>query len=134
MNVAKTWQIPFPVEQVYAAWVSSTTVIPPATRMEVEPRVGGHYRLFMETAEFTGRNEGEFLLVEPNARVRYTWEWNNDGEVTTIDVTFAAADAGTQVTQVNLMHTGFTSQASADTHDAGWEAYIEGFIQLLQTS
>ncbi len=129
INIVKTWSLPFPLETVYDAWVSSSTVIPPATRMDVCPIVGGHYRLFMETPDFVGRNEGEFLLVEPNSRVRYTWEWNGDGEVTTIDVTFEGTEHGTDV---RLSHDGFATQESADTHNSGWDSYIEGFTEHLR--
>ena len=41
--VEKTYDFPFPPDRVYAAWVSSDTVIPPATAMDIEPKVGGHY-------------------------------------------------------------------------------------------
>ena len=49
--------------------------------------------------DFVGKNEGEFLVVEPGKRVVYTWEWNGDGEVTTIEVRFAALDSGSRVIQ-----------------------------------
>lgn len=128
MKIVKTYQVPFPVDAVYAAWVSSDTVIPPATSMDVLPEVGGHYRLLMETPEFTGRNEGTFTRVEPNRRVTYTWEWNHDGEVTEIDVHFEAIDAGTRV---SLTHSGFTSSTSVSTHDSGWDSYMEQFVKHL---
>lgn len=129
MEIYKTWELPFPIESVYQAWVSSDTVIPPATRMDVQPVVGGHYRLYMEMPDFSGKNEGKFLLVKPNEQVTYTWEWNGDGEVSTIDVQFKTTN---NVTRVQLTHSGFSTQESADNHDAGWDAYINGFIQHLE--
>ena len=128
MELKKSYTLPFPVDTVYAAWVSSNTVIPPATGMDVLPEVGGHYRLVMEMPDFSGKNEGEFLVVEPNARVTYTWEWNNDGEVSTIDVRFNAAGEGTRI---DLVHHGFTSEESVTNHDSGWDSYVEGFIKHL---
>ncbi|MEM7280986.1 MAG: SRPBCC domain-containing protein [Pseudomonadota bacterium] len=128
MSIDKTYQLPFPPEVVYAAWVSSDTVIPPATAMDIDPKEGGHYRLIMETPEFTGRNEGTFTLVEPNQRVTYTWEWNGDGEVTTIDVVFQAKDQGTHLM---LKHTGFSKRESMESHDAGWDSYIAGLTSFL---
>ncbi len=53
--------------------------------------------------DFQSKNEGEFLRVEPNARVTYTWEWNGDGEVSTIDVVFTRTDGGTHIA---LTHEG----------------------------
>lgn len=130
MKIDKTYTIPFALEQVYAAWVSSDTVIPPATRMDIKPVVGGHYRLFMDTPEFQGTNEGEFLSVEPNSHVVYTWEWNGDGEVSTISVLFEAADEGTLVT---IAHDGFDKAESVSNHDSGWDSYVEGFVKHLRS-
>lgn len=130
MDIQCCYQVPYALAQVYAAWVSSATVIPPATAMDIEPRVGGHYRLLMETPNFTGRNEGTFSAVEPNQRVCYSWEWNGDGEVTQVDVQFAARGAGTEV---KINHSGFTSAASRDTHRSGWDSYMEGFCSFLAT-
>ncbi len=129
MVIDKVYDLPFPLEQVYAAWVSSETVIPPATGMDILPEVGGHYRLIMETPEFTGRNEGTFSRLEPEQRVTYTWEWNGDGEVTEIDVRFEESDTGTRV---SLTHSGFTKDESVSNHNTGWDSYIEGFINHLR--
>lgn len=131
MDIQKIYQLPFPRESVYAAWVSSDTVIAPATAMDINPVVGGHYRLFMESADFTGRNEGSFLAVDPNEHVRYTWEWNSDGEVTEIDVTFSANANGTEVI---IAHRGFHSQKNADQHASGWDSYIKGFTSFLEAA
>jgi len=128
MQIDRTWELPFAVPAVYQAWVSSDTVIPPATRMEIYPVVGGHYRLIMETPDFSTRNEGRFLLVEPNQRITYTWQWEGDAEVSTIDVQFSATDSGTRV---ELNHSGFVSEQSRAQHESGWDSYIEGFTRHL---
>ena len=128
MELEKRYQLPFPRERVYAAWVSSDTVIPPATAMDIDPRVGGHYRLIMDGPDFQGRNEGEFSRVEAGERVTYSWQWQGDEEKTEIDVTFAGSDDSTEV---RIQHTGFLTEASAAQHDAGWDSYIEGFSVFL---
>jgi len=131
MDIHKVYTVPFPPETVYAAWVSSDTVIAPATAMDIDPVVGGHYRLIMETPEFAGRNEGAFLAVDPNAHLRYTWEWNGDGEVTEIDVTFSATQEGTEI---KLTHSGFRNEESKERHSSGWDSYIGGFSAFLASS
>lgn len=128
MIIEKTYKLPFPVDRVYSAWVSSNTVIPPATSMDINPVVGGHYRLLMKTPDFVGRNEGKFLIVEEGKHVRYTWEWNGGGEVTEIDVTFFPSDSGTTI---ELTHENFTKQESLDQHNGGWDNYIKGFVAFL---
>ncbi|MEM0911645.1 MAG: SRPBCC domain-containing protein [Pseudomonadota bacterium] len=128
MNIHKTYELAFPIEHVYAAWVSSNTVIPPATSMDILPEIGGHYRLFIEMPDMKSSNEGKFLIIEPNRHIRYTWEWNNDGNVTEIDVVFIPIQQGTRIV---LKHSGFTDQQSMAMHDAGWDSYVEGFTNYL---
>lgn len=130
MQLDKTYELPFPVAKVYGAWVSSETVIPPATKMDVLPEVGGHYRLFMETPDFTMTNEGAFSVVEPEQRLVYTWEWNHDGEVSTIEVRFKPTDLGTRI---DLTHSGFTKLESVEQHDSGWDSYVDGVIGFLSS-
>ena len=128
MDIEKVYDMPFSPEAVYAAWVSSDTVIPPATAMDINPVVGGHYRLVVKSDEWDTQNEGKFLEVEENKHLRYTWEWNQDGDVTEIEVTFAASPAGTRLT---LAHRGFTSQDSYDNHATGWDGYIKGLAAFM---
>jgi len=130
MQLEKTYDSNFSIQAVYGAWVSSNTVIPPATRMEVLPEVGGHYRLIMETPDFKGKNEGKFLAVDPGEHVIYRWEWNDDGEITSIEVTFSEINNGTQV---GLKQSGFTKEKSVTHHDSGWDSDIEGFTAHLQS-
>jgi len=127
-TIEKTYDLPFEVGTVYSAWISPETVIPPATSMDIEPVVGGHYRLFMQADGFTSRSEGRFLLVRPETRLRYTWEWNGDGEITEIDVTFEDTGGNTRLT---ICHGGFRSAESAAMHDAGWDSYIEGLGRFI---
>lgn len=130
MDIIKVYQLPFAKEDVYSAWVSSKTVISPATSMDIKPEVGGHYRLLMDSDDFTSRNEGVFLAVQVNERVHYTWEWNNDGEISEIEVEFISIPMGTEI---KLLHTGFTKQQSADMHSSGWDSYIKGLSEHLTT-
>ncbi len=132
-SIDSAWILPFAPERVYAAWVSSDTVIPPATKMDVQPRVGGHYRLTAQNDTLTMHNEGRFIEVTPNAHLRYTWQWSGpeevDEEVTEIEVTFSAHENGTQV---RLQHRGFLSAESRTNHDNGWNSYIKGLRAFIK--
>ncbi len=132
MQILKTFELPYPPAAVYAAWVSSDTVIPPATAMEIDPRVGGHYRLITDTPDFKTRNEGTFLELTPDAHVRYTWQWQGDDEQTIIDVRFEPRKDG-QATRIVLQHSGFQRADSQAQHDEGWDAYLSGFEAFLAT-
>lgn len=128
MKIDKTYTLPFPPNRVYAAWVCPETIIPPATRMDINPMVGGHYRQFMETEDRCNRAEGLFFSVEPDRHVRYTWERDRDGEITEIDVVFDAVDDGTSL---RICHTGFRKEESRSLQDSDWDAYVEQFAALL---
>lgn len=135
LEFTQRYELAGEVADIYAAWVSSDTVIPPATSMDVNPVVGGHYRLVMDMPDFSGRNEGTFSVVEPGERVVYTWEWNGDGEVSTIDVRFEAVDDGeSKGTRVTIFHSGFTKPESVDNHRSGWDSYIQGLQNFLDST
>lgn len=131
MEIKKEYFIPFPLDRVYSAWVASETVVEPATAMDINPVVGGHYRLIIEMPGFSSANEGKFELVEPRRHIRYSWEWNHDGEVTDIDVLFFAIDGATKI---EILHKGFTKQESVTSHDSGWDSYVVGFIKHLTSN
>ena len=130
MDFEKTYEIPFPTATVYAAWMSSDTVIAPAKRMRVVPKVGGAYQLFMQDTGKTPSCQGKFSEVFANSRIRYSWQWENDEEVTDITVSFSPNPQGTQVT---ILHQGFVSSASHDNHAKGWDNYILGFTDFLNS-
>jgi hypothetical protein len=60
MQIEKTYHPNFPIEAVCAAWVSSNRAILPATRMDLIPEVGGHYRLTVEMPDFKGKTKASF--------------------------------------------------------------------------
>ncbi len=129
MKIRKNYDLPFPPARVYDAWTSSETVIPPATGMDINPVVGGHYRLIVDAPEQIMFNEGTFSVVEPGERLKYTWEWNGDGAVTEIEVLFAEGEEGTSL---HLTHSGFASSESMAMHDTGWDSYVEGLKAHLE--
>ena len=128
MQIDSLWYLPFPPAQVYAAWVSNDTVIPPATRMDIKAEVGGHYRLTAAGDDFTATNEGEFLEVEKNKRLLYSWHWQGDEETTQVDVQFNPHPEGTEL---RLRHGTFTTKESLVNHDNGWNSYVAGLRELL---
>ena len=103
----------------------------PATAMDINPVVGGHYRLTAEVDDYVGHNEGKFLDVDDGKHLRYTWEWNGDGSISEIDVRFCAAETGTRI---DLKHSNFHDQESADNHSSGWDNYIKGLTSFLAGS
>ena len=109
-------ELAFDMKVVHTAWVSSSPVIASATSMDIEPAVGGHYRLTTDAPEFSGKNEGKFSLIELQQRVLYTRKRNGDGEVTEIDVRVEVTAAGTKIL---IHHTGFSTDESVTNHNDG---------------
>ena len=131
MEIDKSYRIDHRRADVYAAWVSAETVIPPATAMDVLPQVGGHYRLLMKTAEFEMSNEGVFLQVVPEDYLHYTWQWSGDDEVSEVEVWFR--DEGVS-TRIDLRHSKLTNSESVQNHDVGWDSYVVGLEQFLSVN
>lgn len=125
--IEKSWTLPVPRQCVYDAWVSSDTVIPPATRMDVLPEVGGHYRLHIESPEMEATAEGRFLEVVPGERLVYSWAWDG-GPVSRIEVDFEDAAGGTTL---RLRHHDLADEAARSAHDSGWDAYVSQLEALL---
>ena len=131
MSISKSYSFDHSVEVVYAAWIASETVIAPATAMDIDARVGGHYRLIMETGSSALTAQGVFSIVEPAQRLVYSWQWSGSDEVTTIDVRFLREAQGSRV---HLEHTGFLTEESRSNHDAGWDSYASGLARHLDSA
>jgi uncharacterized protein YndB with AHSA1/START domain len=127
-TISKSYVIEFPLELVFSKWVAEDTVVPPAERMEIEPRIGGAYKLFMPGG---GVMEGVFSEFAENEHVTYSWNWVGSDETTEADVTFRSHPNGTEV---QITHSGFESSTSHDNHASGWDSYIEGFTAQIKTS
>ena len=96
--------------------------------MDIDPVVGGHYRLIMDMPEFAARNEGVFLEVRSGSRLKYTWEWNADGDVTEITVNLRDDGDGCKIA---ITHAGFRDHNSLEQHADGWDSYVKGFTAFL---
>lgn len=129
-DIQKCYLLGYSVSDVYAAWVSDKTVIPPATKMRVEPTVGGKYTIICQMGEAEWVMDGTFEVVVPNEKLVYKWEWNKDGAVSRVTVLFSEAENGTRI---ELTHTDLADEA-LDAHDTGWDSYIEGFEKHLAES
>lgn len=131
MTFEKSYDIPVRTPETYAAWLSSDTVISPAKRMHIVPKVGGAYQMFMQDAGNTPSCQGVFSEVFSNSRLRYSWQWAGTAEKTDITVTFLPTTQGTRIT---VIHQGFDTAESCTRHATGWDNYIEGLTDFLQVA
>lgn len=127
-DIIKTYNIAAPLAAVYEKWISNDTVIPPAEKMDVTTEVGGKYILYSKFGDVDSKMEGVFSEVIPNEKLVYSWEWNNDGDVSQVDVSFATEQGGTLI---HLKHTGLKDEESMKNHLQGWDSYLTGFSTLF---
>jgi uncharacterized protein YndB with AHSA1/START domain len=101
-----------PPEHAFAVWAERTSLwwppshsvsADPGLTVTFEPRPGG--RIFERTPTGEEHDWGEVVAWEPPRRLAYLWHLRQDrADATRVEVTFAPAEAGTEVT---IVHTGW---------------------------
>jgi uncharacterized protein YndB with AHSA1/START domain len=141
VHVARTF--PVPRERVFRAWTDPDAVrrwfgssIGPPVSAEVDPRVGGSYRIAVNVPP-TGRRAhvvGTFLEVEPPRRLVYTFAWERmpilaygmgDSKVT---VQFLEVADGTEV---RLTHELLDKARLRAFHRFGWTSSMRRLARLF---
>jgi uncharacterized protein YndB with AHSA1/START domain len=89
------------------------------TEAVLDPRPGGTYRALMGGTHW---GEGEFLEVEPDRKVVFSFGWAEPGHPippgsTTVEIALEPEGAGTTV---RLTHRGLPEDAVGD-HTGGWD-------------
>lgn len=101
---------------------------------EVDLRVGGAYRTTMRNADDGSRHtlEGEYLEIDPPARLVYTWNWVDEPgsptENSRITVEFTEAEG---ITTVELTQTGLVSEESRANHEHGWNLCLDNLSRRV---
>lgn len=137
--------IPGGVAEVYAAWLSPDLLrrwLAPepylARRVEVDPRVGGAYRI-----EHVGSDgslhvtTGEFRELVANRRIAMTWSYQGPftelgGQETLVEVDFREAGSGR--TEITLHHSRVSGEQALDGFTAGWTACLGKLVGLFAGS
>lgn len=99
---------------------------------EVELRVGGRYRIgnLMPDASLIWIC-GEFLEVEADRRLVYSWQLEgvkNHAQIEVVSVDFLACEQGTTVVVHHKMIAGADLR---DQHERGWLGCLNGLAQLF---
>ena len=103
-----------------------------APSVEFDARVGNAYRIAMQPPDADLFHlSGEFLDVEPPARLAYTFNWTpahpDDRETT---VTLLLEDRGEE-TVIRLTQGEFATRERYELHRAGWTESLERLGQVL---
>jgi uncharacterized protein YndB with AHSA1/START domain len=119
-------RMPYPVEQVFAAWVRpeqfARWFLPDPNvrlgRVEVDAREGGKFLIEMIVGGDTLAHTGTYRRVVENREIAFTWiSGATAGNESLVEVRFESLAAHTLV---KLRHTGLPSAESRDRHSAGW--------------
>ena len=117
-----------PRGDAWAAWTDPAAIARwwwhriPGTTIAADARVGGTYRFENRDAGFGVT--GEYLVVEPQELLAFTWRWIDDGvvgaAVYSVTVRFADDGPGTLVTVVHA-----TDASGAADYELGWRETLE---------
>jgi serine/threonine protein kinase len=126
--------IPAPPEQVFATWTNPDQMADwyaPSddfgpTTGEVDPRVGGQYRIGML---LPGRTDprfvsGQYCRVDPPRTLSFTWAWEPHQagwQETQVTVEFHPRGGGTDLV---LTHERFRDEPDKNAHAQGWQGCL----------
>jgi uncharacterized protein YndB with AHSA1/START domain len=127
-------QIPFPREQVFGAWLDGASLAQwmrgkgaSTATVEVDPRVGGKFRIVMHMAQ-DHEHRGEYLAIEPPSRLSFTWiSKHTDLLPTVVTIEFLERGSGTELV---LTHQRLP-QASVESHRQGWTTIVRQLEEVL---
>lgn len=103
-----------------------------APSVEVDPRVGGGYRIAMQPPDGDVFHvSGEFRHVEPPTRLAYTFRWeppHPDDRETVVTLTLEHLG---EATQVRLTQRDFATEERYVLHRGGWSESFDRLEQVL---
>jgi uncharacterized protein YndB with AHSA1/START domain len=124
-RVEVTTTIKVPRERVFDAWLTTDRMArflcagdTQVASVEVDPRVGGAFRIVMANAKGSYDHRGRYVEIERPVRLRFTWaSAATNGNDTEVTVTFEDIEDGTRVT---LVHVSLPDAPAAERHERGW--------------
>jgi uncharacterized protein YndB with AHSA1/START domain len=132
-----------PPEEVFSAWTEPALLEQwwagvggwTEARVEVDLRVGGHYRFTMRNARGSVDGVGGvYTDVSRPERLGFTWTWENapsvmrGSEGSLVEVVLREAAGGTQL---SLTHTGLGSKQVRELHETGWNALLTSLFAAV---
>jgi serine/threonine protein kinase len=128
--------VPAPPDRVFAAWIDSAQMADwyaPSDEFgptvgEVDPRVGGTYRVGMLPPGRADRRfvSGQYGRVDSPRTLSFTWAWEPphgaDSRETQVTLEFHARGEGTDLV---LIHERFRDEADRNSHARGWQGCLD---------
>jgi uncharacterized protein YndB with AHSA1/START domain len=129
--------IPVPRGRVFAAWLDPVSLarwmrpkgMTADARVEVDPRVGGKFRIVMIQGRKEFEHAGEYLSLEPPSRLSFTWISDaTDHKPTEVTIEFLEKPGGTELV---LTHRRLPSD-QLESHRQGWTDIFRNLEGALQ--
>jgi uncharacterized protein YndB with AHSA1/START domain len=119
-----------PVSQVYRAFTNSTALrewMGDVTTLDARP--GGRVYIWWQNGYYTS---GEFISLEPNKKIVFTWLGRGEPHQTQVIVTFKPGQKGTliRLTQRGL-GSGKAWENTPDVFTAEWQSSLENLASVL---
>lgn len=129
--------IPAPREDVFAAWLDPESIrywMCPGETLEAEaqidPRVGGSFRITMKHRAWTADHTGQYRVIEPPSKLVFTWISNSTDSLPTL-VTVEFLARGDQCELV-LTHERLPSPEALRSHEGGWRQIVDKLAEHLR--
>jgi uncharacterized protein YndB with AHSA1/START domain len=98
----------------------------PVLVAEVDPRVGGRYRVRFRMLDTTEHeSSGEFLEIVRPERIVMTWRWKGgveDPGESRVEMTLKAVPEGTELT---FIHSQLHDEETCRSHEEGWTGSLD---------
>jgi len=127
--------MPAPREVVYEAWIDPHGIrewMCPGDAISAEAvldvRVGGSYRIVMKSKEREYVHTGVYQVVEPNAKLVFTWTQEGNEVTTLVTVEFLARGGESELL---LTHERFTQADAAKRYQSGWGTIAQKLAAFL---
>ncbi|MGH7511851.1 MAG: SRPBCC family protein [Gemmatimonadales bacterium] len=128
--------LPASRERVFAAWLDPESLaqwmrVPggsAAAEVEVDPRVGGRFRITMRHGGGQVGHRGEYLAIDPPRRLEFTWiSVYTDTRPTVVTVELHEREGGTELV---LTHRRLPP-SRVDAHRQGWTDIVRNLGAYL---
>ena len=117
-------KMPAPREVVYDAWIDPQGIREwmcpgdvTSAEAVLDVRVGGSYRIVMKGKERNHVHTGVYQVVEPNAKLVFTWTQEGNEVTTLVTVEFLVHGNESELV---LTHERFTKPDVAQRYENGW--------------
>ena len=129
-------RLPASPEEVFDAWLDADSLrewmCPGANHVsavEVDPRVGGRFRIVMSDDTGDTEHTGEYRELRRPERLVFTWISKNTLDRETL-VTVELRPIG-QETELTLTHERLPDDEARRKHERGWTAIVEKLVAHL---